>query len=359
MDHGVVVWWACYKAPVRSLPTQVDVVIVGGGFAGCATAWALAERGVRAVVLEREPELGRQASGRGAGLGRQLTDDDASTELAIRGAALLRQRFGSAWAPTGGVLSFDDPDHARGYLDRAHRLGVGHEVIGRADVVARWPVMRELPIACALYVPGDGVIDVRQLLAAFAATIDVVHDVAVVHVAEDRPGARLEIARGSERRAIAAHVVVEAAGAWAGRVTDDPSLDSYKRHLFVVESAPQVDAPYLWHLGRDELYVRCDGGTTLASPCDAEPTAPLDQRPSIDSDARLRDRFAAAPRIANAAIARRWACQRAFTPDRRMRIGRDPDRPWLVWAAGLGGHGATTSPAVGELAAAAVIAALD
>ena len=38
-----------------------------------------------------------------------------------------------------------------------------------------------------------------------------------------------------------------------------------------------------------------------------------------------------------------------------MRLGRDHTRPWLVWAAGLGGHGATAAPAVGEQVAAAVI----
>jgi glycine/D-amino acid oxidase-like deaminating enzyme len=39
-----------------------------------------------------------------------------------------------------------------------------------------------------------------------------------------------------------------------------------------------------------------------------------------------------------------------------MRLGRDPARPWLVWAAALGGHGATASPAVGEVVAEAVLA---
>ena len=57
-------------------------------------------------------------------------------------------------------------------------------------------------------------------------------------------------------------------------------------------------------------------------------------------------------------ITRRWACQRAFTEDRKMRLGRDPNRPWLVWAAGLGGHGATASPAIGEKVASAVVEAL-
>jgi glycine/D-amino acid oxidase-like deaminating enzyme len=41
-----------------------------------------------------------------------------------------------------------------------------------------------------------------------------------------------------------------------------------------------------------------------------------------------------------------------------MRLGRDPARPWLVWAAGLGGHGATAAAAVGERVADACVSAL-
>jgi glycine/D-amino acid oxidase-like deaminating enzyme len=62
--------------------------------------------------------------------------------------------------------------------------------------------------------------------------------------------------------------------------------------------------------------------------------------------------------LASAPITRRWACQRAFTENRKMRLGRDSQRPWLVWAAGLGGHGATAAPAVGETVALAVVDAL-
>lgn len=346
---------ACYKAPVDELPAQVDVAIIGGGFAGCATAWALAARGVHAIVLEREPVLGRHASGRGAGLGRQLAEDDATSALVIRGAAVLRQRFAPAWDPTGGVLGFDDPAHAQAYVSRAQRLGVPHEVIDRAGVLARWPALTGLPIAAALYVPSDGVIDVRALLAAFAERATIAYEVGVTRISDDRGGARLDTTRGSIR----ARVVVDAAGAWAGMLTDDPPLESYKRHLFVLEVAARANTPYFWHLGAAELYVRTAGTDLLVSPCDVEATPPLDQESGADASDRLRARLGpAAPAWSEAGIARHWACQRAFTPDRRMRIGRDPRRPWLVWAAALGGHGATASPAVGELAAAAVVEAI-
>jgi D-arginine dehydrogenase len=150
--------------------------------------------------------------------------------------------------------------------------------------------------------------------------------------------------------------VVDAAGAWAGELTGDPPLEAFKRHVYVLE-ASGAGAPFLWHLGADELYVRADAGGLLVSPCDATTTAAADQQPDATGDAMLQARLAASA-WSQAPIARRWACQRAFTPNRAMRLGRDPGRPWLVWAAGLGGHGATASAAVGEVVADACMAAL-
>ncbi len=333
------------------LPARAEVAIVGGGFAGCATAWALAERGVGAVILEREPELGRYASGRGAGLGRQVAEDDATSALAIRGAQLLRSRFASAWTQTGGLLGFDDPARAAEYTARAGRLDVAHAVLDRAAVLARWPELSGLPLAAAVHVPTDGVIDARTLLDQLAAGARVVYEAPVLRA----EAGRLETARG----ALEARVVVDAAGAWAGAATGDPPLESHKRHLFILEAmAAAGDAPYLWHLGADELYVRVAGPHILFSPCDRVVTAPADQQPTPDGDACLAARLRAAPAWAAAPVVRRWACQRAFAPDRQMRLGRDPRRPWLVWAAGLGGHGATAAAAVGEVVADAVLAAL-
>lgn len=347
------------------LPARADVAIVGGGFAGCATAWALAARGVRAVILERESELGRYASGRGAGLGRQLAEDDATAALAIRGARLLRERFPAVWREAGGLLGFDDPAAAAAYAARAERLGVPCRAVDRAAVLAWWPAFDGLPLAAALHVPSDGVIDTRGLLAGLAAGADVVYEAQVVWISDDRggrPGAGRGAGRGvvieTSRGAIEARVVVDAAGAWAGAATGDPPLDVHKRHLFVLEAAPPADAPYLWHLGGQELYVRADGDGVLISPCDRAAAPPADQQPTPDGDALLMDRLRLAPTLAGAGVARRWACQRAFAPDRRMRLGRDPRRPWLVWAAALGGHGATSAAAVGEVVAGAVIEAL-
>jgi D-arginine dehydrogenase len=338
---------------VSELPPTTEIAIVGGGFAGIATGWALARRGVAAVVLERESAPGQFASGRSAGLGRQLAEDDDTTALTVRGAELLRGELAFAWRPCGGILSFDQAAAADMYAARAVRVGVAAERLDRTGVIAHWPGMEGVPIAAALHVPSDGMIDVGALLRGLARDVEVVCDAGVERVEASPRGARLLTARG----AIDARVVVDAAGAWAGAVTGDPALESFKRHVYVLEAAVSEGAPYLWHIGADEVYVRPDAGGVLVSPCDATATAAADQKPDPIGEAMLRVRLAESA-FGDARVVRRWACQRAFTSDRRMRLGRDPARPWLVWAAGLGGHGATAAPAVGEAVAQACLAAL-
>lgn len=336
---------------MTALPTRIDVAIMGGGFAGCATAWALASRGIRSVVLEREPELGRYASGRGAGLGRQLAEDDHTTTLTIRGAELLRAHFPELWLPTGGVLGFDDPNHARSYVERAARFGVAHAEISAEAVRGMWPVLDRLAVSAAIQVQGDGVIDVRGLLDRLAERVEPVRGAEVTRIEEGE----VTTTRGT----ISARVVVDASGAWAGQLTGDPPLEAYRRHLFVLEAAAAVDTPFLWHLGHEELYVRPDRRGVLASACDGAVSAPGDHQVTAEGEAGLRARLReAAPGWAEIPLVAGWACQRSFAPDRRMRLGRDPHRSWLVWAAALGGHGATAALAVGEAVAAEVCRAL-
>ncbi len=346
IEHSTIV-------PAPALPAATEVAILGGGFAGMATAWALRQRGVTSVVLEREVMPGRFASGRSAGLGRQLAEDDATTRLTVRGAELLRGPLAAAWQPCGGILSFDQAALADDYTARAARVGVAVERMDRDAVLARWPDLEDLPIAAALWVASDGVIDIRALLSAFAQGVPVVCDAGVTRLVPGPTGVQVITAKG----AITARVVVDATGAWAGGLTGDPPLDSFKRHVYLLDAEAPAGAPFLWHLGGTELYVRSDAAGLLVSPCDSQATAADDQLADALGDAVLEVKLADTG-WSRARVTRKWACQRAFAADRRMRLGRDPSRPWLVWAAGLGGHGATAAAAVGETVAAACVAAL-
>ncbi len=49
---------------------QADVVVIGGGVVGCATAYYLAQNGAKVLLVEKE-SIGRGASGRTGGGIRQ------------------------------------------------------------------------------------------------------------------------------------------------------------------------------------------------------------------------------------------------------------------------------------------------
>jgi D-arginine dehydrogenase len=356
---------------------RARVVIIGGGLAGMATAYALTSAGVSDVlVLEREVTCGYHASGRNAALGRQLTEDDAVTALTVRGAAFLRNPpagFSETrlWAQTGSVLLVDRAEELARLCARAARWDLVHEVIGARELVAAWPVLEGVPMAGGVRFPTDGVIDVHALLQGFlrgargrGARVEVGCEVLGIRGAGAQPGpgaCTVSTTRGE----IACDCVVIAAGAWAeelGRKAGGrpARYAPIKRHLFITEAVPALaddhGRPFVWHIGEHEFYVRPERTGYLLSGCDEVEVAPCDAVPTPGAREALAEKLAPlAPRLAEIGIARGWACLRTFAPDRRPVIGWDADAPGLFWVAGLGGHGATGSAAVGQRAAALVL----
>lgn len=349
-----------------------DVVIVGAGFAGAATAYHLTRRGVRNVlVLEREAVAGVHASGRNAALAFQVLSDAAEARLAVEGARfiaeppegfsplpLLRRTGSLLLAHAAGVARLRQAQYD------AKRLGLECEVIDVDDAVRRVAALTGAPFAAAFWNPYDGVVDIHELLQSYLA-------------GARRAGVRVEyrcgvtavrVTRGhvaaveTERGVVETRCLVNAAGAWAGELGSLAGIGARtvvprRRHLFqtVAESPVARDWPFVWHNDLD-VYFRPEGEGLLMSPCDATPHPP--REPVVDSAAEhwLAQKVARAfPALASVRIASAWACLRTFVRDERFVIGRDPDLDGLVWVAALGGHGMTTSAGVGRLGAAAVL----
>jgi len=349
-----------------------EVVVIGAGFAGASTAYHLVHRGVRDIlVLEREPVPGMHASGRNAALAFQVLSDATEADLAVEGAQFiaapppgfvpqpLLRRTGSLLVAESGGLPQLQRTH-----DDARRLGLACELLGVAAAVERVPALAGAPFAGAFWTPHDGVVDIHALLQGYLA-------------GARAGGVRIEYLRGitniaveggrvagvdTDRGPIATRCVVNAAGAWAGDVgtlagVGARTLQPRRRHLFqtLVDMPVARSWPFVWHNDID-VYFRPEGDGLLMSPCDATPHAA--QPPLIDSAAAraLAQKIARAfPALAAARIVSAWACLRTFARDERFVIGRDPEIDGLVWVAALGGHGMTTSPAVGRLGAAAVV----
>ncbi|HET8900613.1 MAG TPA: FAD-binding oxidoreductase [Holophagaceae bacterium] len=329
----------------------VDILIIGGGIAGLATASALAGSGKTIALVDREVVPGFYASGHNAGMARALTGRIEHSRLAVEGRGRLAEL--GLLDPTGGLLLAMDPARLDALEAEAAELSVEiHRGEGSGEA--------GLEAAAHLNIPGDGVIDIHGLLGACAraarkAGVALHYGSAVTAIHADESGFTVK----TEGRAFRATTLVNAAGAWAsevGRMAGglDLELSPQRRHL-AWSDHPCPVRPWAWWVDRP-FYARAESGGTLLCPCD-EGEVPLPapgQQPATDSrhlEALGELAEALAPGLADANLIRAWAGLRTFSPDRRFVIGWDTKNPRLFWVAGLGGHGMTTGLAVGRLAA--------
>lgn len=351
-----------------TLPARASIVIAGAGFAGLSTAAALARRGIEpGLVLEREPMPGAHASGKNAAIARQLEFDPIVRVLAVTSLRRIREmrveEGRSIVDARGGLYLGRAPDRPKlaATIDAMRSLGVDAFLWSREETVARFPCLESATFDCAAFSPTDGVIDIHGLLEAYlrearAAGWALVTRTSVEAI--EAAGGRGLLVRTS-RGDVEAAAVVDATGAWAGRLGREAHplpLQPVRRHLFVSDGSGGVpaDAPLIWDLTAG-YYLRPESGGLLLSPCDESPHPPA--APDTDPAALelLAAKLTAAlPALSGLPIRNGWACLRTFAPDRRPVIGADPTRPGLFHVAGLGGFGVGTSWAVGELAADAI-----
>ena len=145
-------------------PQVADVVIVGGGLTGCATAYACAVSGLRAIVIEAG-RLGQAATGRSSGL--LLPDPGASfkTIAALHGLRATRHVFGTWRRSALDAAALIRRLGIRAGLDRADVLTVADsaaepalrrdaEARAAAGVEARWLKTRPARDAARLEAAG-------------------------------------------------------------------------------------------------------------------------------------------------------------------------------------------------------------
>lgn len=341
-------------------------VIVGAGFAGAATAWALARAGLGpGIIVEQEPAFGAHASGRNAALVKLSESDPVIRTLVTRSLPAIRsieETPGELVKRTGGLaLASTEPSaHELESVQRAlSGDGAPAEMLSRSRACRDFPFLDLFDFETALSSADDGVADIHALLMRY---LELAKDggfrlrtntrVAEVIV----EGGRAVGVRTEGDAEIRCDGVIDASGAWAGRLGRSRAplaLTPMRRHLFVSAALDFVrqDLPFAW-LEDAGLYFRPEGDGLLFSPCDETPMQP--GVPPTDPAAAelLAEKLErVAPRLSDLAIRRSWACLRTFAADRRPIVGEDPEVPGLFHVSGLGGFGMMCSAAIGELAA--------
>ncbi|HEY2988085.1 MAG TPA: FAD-dependent oxidoreductase [Candidatus Binatia bacterium] len=348
--------------------TSSEYVIIGAGFAGAATAYHLALTGAREIlILEQEEVPGVHSSGRNAAMVRQVVSDPALAELTAEGAAFLQslppdwpvpvdfERNGSLLLGSGAGWPKLAAD-----ADAARRMGMAVECWSRERACDFVPALEDADFEGAVWCATDGVVDIHALLTGYLKAAQSLG----ARVRYRAAVKKIEVVGGrvtavvTDGETIKTDAVIDAAGPWAATVAKlagavEAPLSPCRRHLFVTAPIASVSRkwPFVWDTTH-EFYFRPEGGGLLLCPCDQEEMAPCDTPTDESATELLYEKIRRyLPGLSDVAIKKHWAGFRTLSSDGRFVIGWDPKVKGFFWVAGLGGHGVTTSSAVGALAA--------
>src|SRR5918995_5701258 len=156
-----------------------DIAVAGGGIVGLAVARALALRGMKVLVLEREDRLGAHQTTHNSGVihaGIYYAPGSLKARLCVEGAAALYDYCAARGIATDRcgklVVAVRDADVER--LDELERRARSNGVEGLArlgpdEIAAIEPAARGL---AALHSPNTGMVDFGAVAAAYAADVE-------------------------------------------------------------------------------------------------------------------------------------------------------------------------------------------
>ena len=216
----------------------IDVVVVGGGVTGLASAAALAGAGREVCVLERHPRPGMDTSTRNSGVihaGLHYPAGSLKARLCVEGARELYAfcaRHGVPHARCGKLIVALDGSDVAG-LERLKAQGEANGVEG-LEIIDAAGIRRREPHAAgiaALFSPATGVVEPETLVHALAYVLEQAGGYFLT-------GTRLEgadlTAGGmllrTERESILARTVVNAAGLFADQVSAMLGGESFTIH---------------------------------------------------------------------------------------------------------------------------------
>jgi len=338
-----------------------DVLVVGGGIVGSATAWALRRRGLSVVLVERG-KAGMQASSVNFGgvrqQGRKLPELPVSRR-ARRIWSDLARVLGSdcEFAAIGHVRlarSEADLQALQAYRDQAAPYGLELDILDGPALRRRYPWLgRDLAGGSLCAEDGHAnprLVSPRFARAAAEAGARVIEGTAVERV--ERAGDGFLAHAGGA--AIASRWLVNCAGAWSMAIArqfgETFPLGAIYPNMIVTEPLPAFMTCCLGLYGTG-FYARQVGrGSVVIGGVRASGNDSLDScRPNTAATLKeMSDALHFIPALAGANVIRSWTGIEGAFPDGMPVVGPSTRVPGLFHAFGFGGHGFQLGPGVGE-----------
>ncbi|MNF26298.1 Sarcosine oxidase subunit beta [compost metagenome] len=349
---------------------QTDVLIVGGGLMGAASAFFLRQRGRSVVLLERDM-IGQYASGVNFGNVRRQGRFLGQLELANRSFAL--------WKRLPQLIDDDLEFVASGQMRVCYR----EEQIAELEAYAAAPEARELDLKIyrgrelherfpflgpevkgGSYAPHDGHANPRLAAPAFAraarragARIEERCEVASV----EKVGGQFRVIT-SDGREYRAEQVLITAGAWGEKLSaqfgEPVPLIAKGPQMSVTEPVPYalktVIGVYTKH-PEEVLYFRqIPRGNIIIGGCNHTQPDMLNRRAHFDPQSLLKQMqqmCRLAPQMTKLNVIRTWSGIEGYVADSLPVMGPSGQVDGLYYAFGFSGHGFQLGPGVGDVMA--------
>jgi sarcosine oxidase subunit beta len=347
-----------------------DVLIVGGGFMGSASAFFLCQRGHSVTLLERD-QIGQYASGVNFGNVRRQGRHLAQLDLANRSWALwkrLPQLIGEdlEFLPSGHMrVCYDealiDDLHAYAAAPEARELDL--EVIAGKALHERFPFLGP-EVKGGSYAPHDGHANPRLAAPAFAraavrAGARVEEGVEVLDV--QKVAGEFQVTTADGRLFTAANLLITA-GAWGSKLSEQfgeaVPLETHGPQMAVTEPVPYSlptvigvytkvpeEVIYFRQIERGNIVI---GGGYRSRPDMLTRRAHVEPRSTLNQIQQMRRLL---PAAVNLNIIRVWSGIESYTPDSLPVIGASGKVDGLFYAFGFCGHGFQLGPGVGDVMA--------
>jgi sarcosine oxidase, subunit beta len=343
-----------------------EVVIVGGGLEGCATAWALAQRGITDVTILERDTVGSGGTGKSSGIVRCHYGGSSLAAMATRALDFFEANAEEVgFQQTGYVVGVGPENVAALHASMADQraVGVRTEDIAPDEVRKLWPVADLSPFAAFAWEERGGYGDAYRTAqwfatAARAAGVTLRQGTAVTSLVADDRVRGVRLADGST---IEADAVVVAAGPWSVGLLAAQGIDLpitvHREQIVLIDPGRDLGPVPVFSDLVSLQYVRPEtGGEILFGNSDLavlEPADP-DHYSNRATDAfvdlaveKVGTRF---PGLDAASVASTYAGCYDVTPDFNPAVS-ETGIDGLIVAAGFSGHGFKISPSVGRLVA--------
>ncbi len=350
-----------------------DVVVIGGGVNGASIAYALAARGVKAVLVEKGA-LASGASGRSSALVRMHYTNEWDARLAWASFPVFRNWTELMGGPgvfthTGfvNVVAPQFADHLRRNVEMLKGIGVNTTAITGAELRDLQPFANVDDIGAAAYEPDSGYANPAETVEGFRRRATelgarVLQWTAVTRVI--RQESRVTGVETSAGRIDAGSVIV-AAGAWSRRLCAEIGLELQARPKAIdtvaVARPPELAKGHMVFIDNVQgNYFRPEsGGLTLVGvPCQEWDIDPDTLQTGLPPEAAgvgaqlLTHRI---PAMERATLSRGYRAFDGYSADRHAILGRVDGIDGLYLATAFSGSGFKIAPAVGACMAELVI----